>query len=92
MAYSHDLLIHPDSGEFDWTYIKQQALTRAQRTFGGENVPPSAIRSELLNLQNTAAVMRLRWRAVRELPDDTEYQMANVPVWGAAGDSFQKGA
>lgn len=73
MAYSHDLLIHPETGEFDWTFIKRQALARAQRNYGGAAPPTSYVRDEIRMLQDVARIMRKRWRDAHGLPDDTVY-------------------
>ena len=88
MAYSHELLISAETGEFDWTYIKRQAVVRAQREFGGCAPPVSYVRNEIRNLKGTAEIMRRRWRSAHGLPDDTVYEMVNVQTWGNSGDSF----
>lgn len=84
----HDLLIHQDTGEFDWTFIKRQALARAQGRWGSGAPPVSYVRNEMRDLQSTAQIMRKRWRAAHGLPDDIVYVSVPVPVWGTSGDSF----
>lgn len=91
MAYSHEQLIHADSGEFDWPFIHRHAQVRADREFGGPDAPPSYVRDELRYLQDIAAIMRKRWRKAHGLADDTVYVTVNVPTWGASGDSFGRG-
>lgn len=73
MAYSHEQLISPETGELNWTFIKRQALLRAQARFGGCAPPVSYVRNEIRDLQGTAAIMRKRWRAAHGLADDTKY-------------------
>lgn len=73
MAYSHEQLISPETGEFDWTFIKRQALLRAQARWGDCAPPVSYVRNEIRDLQGTAAIMRKRWREANGLGDDTIY-------------------
>jgi hypothetical protein len=88
MAYSHDKLIHQDTGEVNWRAVKFYALDRAQRTFERPNPPRASIRDEINSLKQMANVMRRRWREAHGLPDDTVYVTTVVPLWGNAGDSF----
>lgn len=90
MAYSHDLLIHPETGEFDWTYIKRQALVRARGRWGSGTPPASYVRNDLRDLKDTAAIIRKRWREAHGLPDDTVYVSVAIPTWGASGESFAR--
>lgn len=73
MAYSHEMLILQDTGEFDWAFIKRHALLRAQAAYGDCAPPVSWVRDEIRNLQGTAHIMRKRWREAHGLPDDTKY-------------------
>jgi hypothetical protein len=73
MAFNPHNLIDQTTGEFDWTYIKREAVARAQRVWGDCAPPVSSVRSELLNLQSMASAMRADWRRDHGLPDDTEY-------------------
>lgn len=84
----HDLLINQDTGEFDWTFIKRQALLRAQGRWGGSAPPARYVRNELRDLKDIARIIRKRWRADHGLPDDTIYVSMPIPAWGASGDSF----
>lgn len=87
----YDKLIHPDTGEFDWTFIKRQALVRAQGRWGSGAPPTSYVRNELHDLKDTARIIRKRWREANGLPDDTVYVSMAIPAWGASGDSFGAG-
>lgn len=73
MAYSHEQLIDQLTGEFDWTFIKRTALARAQARYGAPDCPVSYVRDQIRVLQDTAAIMRRRWRAANGLADDTKY-------------------
>ena len=66
------LLIDQETGEFDWTYIKRQAVVRAQGNYGSSEPPVSWVRDEIRALQDWAGIMRRRWRQANGLPDDTE--------------------
>jgi len=73
MAYSHERLIDAETGELDHHYIMEQAKVRAARDYGSPEFPPNYLRSHLLDLQDTARIMRKRWRDKNGLPDDTKY-------------------
>lgn len=90
MAYSHDLLISQETGEFDWTYIKRQALIRAQREYGDCAPPVRAVRNEILNLKDYAAIMRKRWREAHGLPDDIQY--VEVAAFGEQREGIRRSA
>lgn len=88
MDYSHDALIHQDTGEIDWSAVKQFALSRAKKNFGGPKPPPAWLRDELQSLKGMATVIRRRWREAHGMADDVVPVMMNVPTWGCGGDSF----
>jgi hypothetical protein len=73
MAFNPHELINQTTGEFDWNYIKRNALLRAQRMTGDCAPSVRSVRSEILNLKAMAFGMRADWRRDRGLPDDTEY-------------------
>ena len=88
MAYSHDLLIHSETGEFDWTFIKRHALVRAQREYGGAVPPVSYVRNEIRYLKDIAHIMRKRWRDANGLPDDTIY--ISIAAYGRAEEGVRR--
>lgn len=90
MAYSHEMLINQETGELDWTFIKRHALVRADREYGGPGAPVSYVRSEIRNLQGTAAIMRKRWREAHGLADDTKY--CSIAPYGRQRDSVRRSA
>jgi hypothetical protein len=90
MSYSHEKLICADTGEFDWTFIKRQALLRAQASYGNCAPPVSYVRSEIRNLQGTAAIMRKRWRDAHGLVDDTVY--VTIAAYGDHSDGVRRSA
>lgn len=85
---NNDLLIDQTTGELDFSYIKRMALARAQANHRSAAPPVSWVRDELRTLKERAAIIRKRWRDAHGLPDDTAYEMMNVPAWGNSGDSF----
>jgi hypothetical protein len=90
MGYSHEKLIDPDTGEFDHSYIMEQAKLRAAREWDGPDFPASYLRSQLLDLHAIAAIMRKRWRDDRHLPDDTKY--VAVEAYGKHHDGVRREA
>lgn len=91
MAFNPHNLIDQTTGELDWTYIKRQALARAQRTWEDCAPPVRAVRSEILNLKSMAIAMRADWRRDHGLPDDTEYTTITSfakPVEGLRRSAF----
>lgn len=90
MAFSPQNLIDQTTGELDWTYIKRQALIRAQSVWGDCAPPVRAVRSEILNLKGMASAMRTDWRRGHGLPDDTEY--LTVTSFAKPQDSVRRSA
>lgn len=66
-------LIDQTTGEFDWSFIKQRAVLRADHEFGGQGAPTSAVRDAIRYYKDLAQAMRTEWRKAHGLPDDTEY-------------------
>lgn len=81
-------LINQTTGEFDWTFIKQQALLRADHEFGGPGAPNSYVRDALKHYQDLARDMQYEWRKAHGLPVTTV--LVSIPAWGASGDSFAR--
>ena len=69
--FDANLLIN-ETGEYDFRYMRINAMYRATKDFG-PNPPPSLIRSHFLNLKTQAYFVRYWWRRDRGLPDDTVY-------------------
>ena len=87
--YSHDLLINQETGAIDWSYLKEHALLRAQREFGGSNPPPSWLRDALRALRTNADMMAAQWRMDRGLADNrpstpmSQYLADSLAQYGA---------
>lgn len=81
---NRSLLIDQSTGEFDWTFIKQRAVLRADHEFGGHGAPTSAVRDAIRYYKDLAQHERTEWRKARGLPDDNEYFNV-VPYAGRAG-------
>lgn len=90
MAFNPHNLIDQTSGELDWTYIKRQALIRAQSVWGDCAPPVRAVRSQIENLKAMASAMRADWRRDHGLPDDTVY--VQVTSFAKPQDSVRRSA
>jgi len=86
--FDRSKLIDQETGEFDWTYIKQQALLRADHEYGGPGAPNSYVRDAIRHYQDYARDMRHEWRRAHGLPVETVAVV--MPTWGHSGDSFAR--
>lgn len=69
-------LINQATGEFDWLFINQRAVMRADHEFGGPGAPNSYVRTAIRYYQDIAQHERQEWRKAHGLPCDIEYSVA----------------
>lgn len=91
MAFDPQTLVNSETGEFDQTVIRRQAVVRAQHSWGDCAPPVSVVRSEILNLEAMAHGLRAEWRKAHGLPNDVEMVMVHSfakPVEGVRRSAF----
>jgi hypothetical protein len=90
MAFDNDALINQETGELDWTYIKRQALIRAQREYGDCAPPVRWVRNEITTLKDRAMGVRKYWRYAHGLPDDTAYSGVTITPYGRQHEGVRR--